>query len=322
MKTKVKLLILISISAFALSSNTSSKVNHLNTAESESSDTITVNFEFGEHFSTTVWSNIYVTWMENTSSDFIQNISICQKLVSGGLTGIALPYWKINKYPQSESSEVDAVTSATIANADFSVTAVLKDPEIRNFVLYFEVDRSYEPNDWFSDQPALLYAANINLDDEISEYELSPVGWTPNAETENKIANTPSGQLQSEMKYITNFKDGSSFGDADERTSTRMVKKITALVKSSVPTGVTTSKNDFSISVYPNPTNEQIKIKSTEKMNEVIINNIQGQVIHRSQPNSYEATITFDKNTSPTGTYFIKVETSKGTSTHKILVTE
>lgn len=193
--------------------------------------TIVVNFEYGEDLSPTAYKNIYAVWIENTSFNFIQNINVCQKLKTGELTGTVLPYWKINKYPVSASGEIDAVTSATKANTNFSVSAVLKDTTKRKFVLYFEVDRAYEPNDWFSDQPALLYSANIDLDGSTSVYELSPSGWTPNEITQNIIPNTPMGQLQNEMRYITNHKEGSSFGVADARSATKMIKKISAKVE-------------------------------------------------------------------------------------------
>lgn len=191
---------------------------------------ISVNFEYGVNLSPTEYRNIYVIWIEDNASGFIQNISVCQKLRTGVLTGTVLPYWKMNKYPVSLKSEVDAVSSATIANSNFSVSAFLKDSTVRKFVLYFEIDRAYEPNDWFSDQPALLYSANINLDGSPSVYELLPAGWTPNEETQNIIQNTPMGKLQNEMRYITNLKTGSSFGAADSRSATKMVKKITATV--------------------------------------------------------------------------------------------
>jgi len=192
---------------------------------------ITVNFKYGESLSPKAYKNIYVIWIENQSSSYLQNMVVCNKLIDGGLTGTALPYWKNNKLPISSKTEVDAVTSATKANTDFSVSVELKDTTIRKFKVYFEIDRSFEPNDWFSDQPAILYVADIDLDSGITEYEMSLAGWTPNENTANIITDTPSGALQSEIRYITNLKDGTTFGSADPRSSTRMVKKISVTVK-------------------------------------------------------------------------------------------
>ena len=189
--------------------------------------TLTVNFEFGEELAPTGYGNIYVCWIENKNSDYLQNIKICSKLINGGLTGTALPYWKLNVYPSSNSNEVDAVTSATVANSDFTVSAGLKDGSPKQFTVYLETDRSFEPNDWFTDQPALLYSADIDLDDNITEYELNFIGWTPNEKTENKIPGTPMGILQNEVRYITQHKNGTDFGTADERSLTRMVEEIT-----------------------------------------------------------------------------------------------
>ncbi len=187
----------------------------------------TLNFRYGVDLTPTAYKNIYVIWAENKASSFIQNISVCSKLVNGGLTGTALPYWKTNVNPNSENEEIDAVTGATQANTDFSVSFDLKNNTVREFTLFFEVDRSFNPNDWFDDQPSLLYSADINLDDNVTEYELLPTGWTPNENTQNIISNTPMGTLQNELRYITHHKDNSSFGDVDERGAVKMVGKIT-----------------------------------------------------------------------------------------------
>jgi len=230
MKKVLQLLPIIIFSAFAL------KCNRDYHEDISWRYTISVNFEYGVDLSPTKYKNIYVIWIEDKTSGFIQNINVCQKLITGGLAETALPFWKMNKYLVSSSAEVDAVTSATIANSDFSVSAVLKDTAVREFVLYFEIDRAYESNDWFSDQPALLFSTNINLDESKSIYELLPIGWTPNEKTQNIIQDTPMGKLQNEMRYITNLKAGSSFGAADTQSATKMVKKITATVKRSVVT--------------------------------------------------------------------------------------
>ncbi len=192
-------------------------------------DTLTLRFEYGEDGTSPDWKNIYVIWME--APGFIQNMFVCQKLIKGGLTGTALPYWKVNKYPQSLKTEIDAVTSATMGNIDFTITKVIKDSTLKTVTVNFETDRSFDPNDWFDNQPAILYSATINLNDTLSNYELSPVGWTPNEDTKNQVKNTPMGQLQNEMRYITHYKNGSSFGDKDPRGATKMVKKITVTVK-------------------------------------------------------------------------------------------
>jgi hypothetical protein len=314
-KKVLKLLLLLVFSVFTLNCKT-------DTHEDISDQyRITVNFEYGINLSPTAYKNIYVIWIEDTTSNFIQNISICQKLIVGGLTGTALPYWKVNKYPGSQMSEIDAVTSATKANTNFSVSAVLKDNTVRKFVLYFEVDRAYEPNDWFSDQPALLYSVKIDLDDIKSEYELLPTGWTPNEITQNVIPNTPKGKLQTEMRYITNLKSGLSFGGADSRTSTKMVNKITAVIESSLTTQIfDKSTDDLSISIYPNPTHGRVNLMSSEIINDIIVSNLQGQTIFYIQPKAFQFSFFLDKTKAPAGSYLAKIVTSKSVSVHKLLI--
>lgn len=323
MKVILKLHLFACISVLALNGIVDSKEYNENNYSGDSLDTVVVNFDFNEDLASSPWKNIYVIWMEDTAATFIQNIFICQKLITGGLTGTALPFWKTNKYPVSSSTEIDAVTSATKANTDFSISTVLKDSSIRNFVIYFEVDKSFDANDWFTDQPALLYAVNVNLDDDIDEYELLPIGWTPNEQTQNKIPNTPIGKLQEEMRYITNHKEGSNFGNPDERSSTKMVKNITAIIKSSVATNIITSFTDyFDISIFPNPVRDEVNIKSKEVIEEVAIINLQGQTLARFQPNTIETTFLLSKDNAANGIYFVKIKTSLGISSHKIHIVE
>ncbi len=194
------------------------------------SDSVTLEVIY-QHGTTTSYKNIYVIWLENSSAGFLQNITVCNKLIHGGLTGTALPYWKMNKYPASDTNELNAVTGATKANQDFTVSALIKTSGIKNFTLYVEVDRSFDPNNWFSDQPAILYKSDIDLENSTAEYELAPFGWTPNSDTANIIPGTPAGTLQWDMRYITNYKNGPGFGDSDvSNRATNMVKKITVKV--------------------------------------------------------------------------------------------
>ncbi|MBN1499402.1 MAG: DUF4959 domain-containing protein [Spirochaetes bacterium] len=199
-----------------------------------SAPTQVITLELSYIYGSSSMSNIYVIWIEDASSNFIQNLSICNKLVKGGLTNTALPFWKLNRYPKSDMTEVDAVTAATKAKQNFVVTAQLKDINVRKFTIYFETDFSFDANDWFGDQPAILYKADIDLDNlpANSEYELIFCGWTPNEGTENVIPSTPKGTLQDETRYITNFKNGTGFGDPDPaRSATMVVDKLMLKIK-------------------------------------------------------------------------------------------
>jgi hypothetical protein len=217
--------------------------------------TIQVSYTKGSaNFSSSI---VYVIWVENESKNYIQNLYICNSILGIGktLTGTALPYWKMNKYPDSE---VDGVTGATQKNTDFSVTKTLADNTIRQFKIYMEVDHSFDSNDWFNDQPALLYSTTVDLDNLQAEYTFNAVGWTRNdnesGSTSNKFKDDPPhtsptiGQLQSELRYITNTMVAGTFGGeyTDNTAATNIVGSLKAVITvtadntpPSVPTNLT-----------------------------------------------------------------------------------
>jgi hypothetical protein len=325
MKKVFRLLPLMAISFLCLNFKTSPHQDIVKkdiTKDSTDQYLIRVHFEYGEDFVPTRNPNIYVIWMEDSTTGFLQNMKICYKLIHGGLTGTALPYWKVNKYPLSSPPEVDAVTSATIANSDFYVTSILKDSTIRKFTLNFEIDRSFDPNDWFSDQPALLYSTHINIDSALT-YELTFFGWTPNENTQNIIPFTPMGVLQFEKRYITHHKVDNTFGGPDVNAATIMVERITiTVIKPVVSVPKEISTDNYSISLYPNPTYGKVNIKCEEIMNELVINNIKGQPILHLYPKTCETSFILDKSFAPAGLYYAMVSTSKGMIAHKILLIE
>ncbi len=164
-------------------------------------------------------SIVYVIWIENQAGNNIQNLYVCERLVgkgNGPLTGTALPYWKTNKYP---GSSIDGVTGAT-EKGNFVLTRNLANFGIRKFKIYMELDRSFDENDWFKDQPALIYSTSeIDLDNLQPQYDFSPVGWSPNENTgnsSNKFKDDPPhsspafASLNTDMRYINNRADTST----------------------------------------------------------------------------------------------------------------
>jgi hypothetical protein len=178
-------------------------------------------------------NNIYVAWIEDDSG-FIQNLVVCERLIKDPpvLTGTALPYWNVNVRPLSDPAELDAVTGATIRNQDFSLDArPLKDPSRRRFTAYFETDGSFDGNDWFTDQPAILYSAEVDLSRAANDYELHPVAWTRN---ENAVGRTPGdptdnglGSRNAELRYIT---DRKPFGTPDPNSALLKVAKVSLAI--------------------------------------------------------------------------------------------
>lgn len=194
-------------------------------------------YNFGSYTGT--YSNIYAIWAENSAENFYYPIYICNRLlgIGGGLAGTALPYWKVNKYPLMDSSEIDAVTGATEKKKDFTVSFTLPQRTPRQFTLYFETDVYYNANDWFANQPATLYKVDIDLDHFQPEYLMSFIGWTPDeivvsSETTNNYISSIElvrGGLQTETRYIAHLKVSSSpdvFGGADDNPQTNLVESI------------------------------------------------------------------------------------------------
>jgi hypothetical protein len=202
------------------------------TADSESEtgnggdvEQLTVHYEAGDAQGGDV---IYVMWIENAAKTFVQNLFICEKLLNGKLTGIALPFWSLNR---KNSSEIDGLSGATRL-PEVSITSDIPAEASAQFTVYVELDHSWDDNDWFGDQPALLYAADIDLTTSRTEYTLTPLGWTPESRTTfQTMAGSPSyeaGELCTEMRYITHSQDGNDFGDPDaDRSATNMVQTLT-----------------------------------------------------------------------------------------------
>ncbi len=191
-------------------------------AEAEA-PSLQLNFSMG---SQTTYKNIYVIWAQDGSGAYLQNFRVCKRLLDGSLTGVALPYWKTNVYPQSNQAEIDAVSAATVANADFSLVLELGEDAPLIFSVYMEIDRSFDPNDWFTDQPAILYAADIDLSSGASSYQLTPRGWTANQATASQGPGTASGNLNPEMRYISHHESSGGFGVEDPQRATAMVASI------------------------------------------------------------------------------------------------
>ncbi len=178
---------------------------------------------------------IYVAWLEKPSDNFLQNLTICRRLrgIGGSLTNTALPFWKVNRYPVSNAAEVDAVTGVT-KTTNFTVIRVLKDSNQKKFTCYFEMDHSFDPNDWFhentsgkdDDQPAITYAVDIDLDNPQNVYTLNFIGWAPNEGTVGTFPGMTVGGLETEGRYITHTKASGTFGVLDNRRATRLVDEI------------------------------------------------------------------------------------------------
>lgn len=189
-------------------------------------------------------NNAYAIWLKDRNSAYTQQLSIGQKVrddvvTSSGLSGTALPYWTTKIFPTSPLAEIDAVTAATKSKQSFTFNTVLARPDIRKFTVYVEHDQSWDKNDWFTaNEPAVLYAIDIDLDNLQAEYTLQASGWTMGEDTiaggnmQFTVPNMIVGTFVNEIRYITMKKSGSGFGVPDTAdTAIKAVKKITVKIK-------------------------------------------------------------------------------------------
>ena len=194
----------------------------------------------------------YSIWIEENSVDpnrYKQLIFRCEDRPGLSPSSRYLPFWKAstgNDQGTFANNDIDALTGATI-NSDHSLYDIqLLDLSIRQFTVYFEIDvpdldvsTLQNGNDWFVGQPAILYAADINLDTMTAgTYDFSAIGWTPEDDSSRMqnipvsgaiIDNWEVGKLNEEMRYITHHRDSSSdFGEAymDNTPNTNLVDSI------------------------------------------------------------------------------------------------
>jgi hypothetical protein len=199
----------------------------------------------------TGYNRIYTVWMENDDVNFYQNIYICNHVVDQDLTGTLMPYWENNIRDEFSDEEIDAVSGASVTSGDITFTASL-DAAPEEFTVCFEIDHSFDSNDWFDDQPSILYSIEIDTSGNETTFSSVFTGWTPN--NENDISSTVSadiisaeitsdildtinskteGILVSETKYITNYYDNAGgFGNTDTTSNiaTKLVGGLTATV--------------------------------------------------------------------------------------------
>lgn len=75
----------------------------------------------------------------------------------------------------------------------------------------------------------------------------------------------------------------------------------------------------FSISLYPNPSPGQIFIECSENMKQIEILNFQGEILKSFIVNAKNTSFMVNRSEMPVGTYFVKIETDKGKSLHKMI---
>jgi hypothetical protein len=140
---------------------------------------------------------VYACWIEDEDGNFIQNIYVCNRLLGDMLTGTAIPRWKTTDYPL----DIDTVSGASIDdNLDY--TTDLNDTS-RKFRVFFEVDHSWNGNDYFYDRPSFIYrSGSIDINNLVSPgYELDLIGWMSNDTEGSGVGQQPKTAIAGFEQY-------------------------------------------------------------------------------------------------------------------------
>ncbi len=181
---------------------------------------ITINFEKGASFN----YPLMAIWAEDPEGKYLQTLYVAKSIAKGvfehgdasegkWLPGplrrpAALPYWGHKRgiqapdglyIPDKDHPMPDAVTGAT-PQSDFILTSRLLDTTITKFIVLFEINQTWDWNQYWhnnrypdddeyktSCQPAVVYAANIDLADKKPYYELKPVGHSHYSGQDGKL---------------------------------------------------------------------------------------------------------------------------------------
>ncbi len=152
-------------------------------------------------------------WLEDLDGNYLQTLYIAESIGKGVFrhgdpsTGrwmpgpvrrpAALPFWGHQRgvqaddgyyLPTQEEPIPDGITGPT-PKANFVVNARTPHEEMRQFRVLFEINQSWDWNEYWtntkfpgdeqymsSSQPALVYEAVIDLDSDMHEFELQPIG--------------------------------------------------------------------------------------------------------------------------------------------------
>jgi hypothetical protein len=149
-------------------------------------------------------------WVEDEEGNFIQTLYVAESIGKGvfrhGDTSqgfwmpgeiqrpAALPYWshrrepKAGNLPTPDDPVADAYTGPTPGKS-FVLHTRLDDPDLRKFRVLFEINQTWDWNEYWTNnrypddeeyktscQPALVYAASVDLDDPAGEFPMKIIG--------------------------------------------------------------------------------------------------------------------------------------------------
>lgn len=184
------------------------KVEQLTTKPFEAGKPISITFEKGKEF----YHPLIVIWVEDENGKYIETLYASKSIATGvfryGINekgkwregerrrSAALPYWGHKRgfkapdglyLPTPENPLPDAVTGAT-PTENFEIKTNVNS-DLKKFTIYMEINQTWDWNNYWhnnrfpdddeyktSCQPALVYAATVNVLNSNTEFELKLIG--------------------------------------------------------------------------------------------------------------------------------------------------
>ena len=134
---------------------------------------------------------IYACWIEDESGNNLQNIYVCGRAVppQKTLTGDAIPYWALTEYPSN--TDIDAVTGASKQNS-LTVSRSISGLSADRIRVYFEIDRSWNGNNYFADRPSFIYCTDlIDLNSTAVYHDFDLSAWMSNDTAGGNLSQQP-----------------------------------------------------------------------------------------------------------------------------------
>lgn len=183
-------------------------------------------------------------WIEDMQGKFVQTIFVAESIGKGvfqhgdASTGkwmpgeirrpAALPVWSHRRgiraedglfLPTTQNPVPDAFTGPTPPQS-FVIESRLENEDLRQFMVFFEINQTWDWNEYWTNnkypdndeyktscQPALVYKAIVNLDDEQKEYRMRLVGHSHYAGEDGEIYEdvstfTTARNIAEEIKFV------------------------------------------------------------------------------------------------------------------------
>jgi hypothetical protein len=184
-------------------------IRYIHTSYNGQGIDIEIHFEKGKTFN----HPLMAIWLEDMDGNYIQTLYVAESIAKGvyrhgdASSGrwkpgpirrpAALPYWGHQRgikasdgfyLPEDNNPMPDALTGPT-PKGDFVVKTRTPSGQLRKFRVLFEINQSWDWNEFWTNnkfpgdreymtsaQPALVYEAVIDLDSNIHEFPMKPIG--------------------------------------------------------------------------------------------------------------------------------------------------